>query len=58
MLELVRNIGVGFSDHEIETVNSYLVWGGLVLSFADKVCANNEDKILTDFLASIVRYFY
>ena len=57
VLELVRNTGLGFSDQEIETVNSYLVWGGLVLSFADRVCANNEDKILTDFLASVVRYF-
>ena len=57
VLELVRTSGVGFSDQEMETINSYLVWGGLVLSFADRVCANNEDKILTDFLASVVRCF-
>ena len=57
VLEFVRNSGVGFSNQEIETVNSYLVWGSLAFNFADKVCENNEDKILTDFLASVVRYF-
>ena len=37
VLELVRMTGTTFSDEELETINSYLVWGGLVLGMADKV---------------------
>ena len=54
VLELVRRAGTGFTEEDVETVNSYLVWAGLALHYADKVCRNNEDKLLTDFLASVI----
>ena len=54
VLELVRWAGAAFTQEDVETINSYLVWGGLALHYADKICRNNEDKLLTDFLASVV----
>ena len=54
VLELVRRNGEAFTEEDVETINSYLVWAGLALHFADKVCRNTEEKLLTDFLASVV----
>ena len=36
-MEIVRLAGAPFSDQELETINSYLVWGSMVLALADKV---------------------
>ena len=54
VLELVRRTGAAFTEEDVEIINSYLVWAGLALHFADKVCRNTEEKLLTDFLASVV----
>ena len=54
VLELVRRAGAAFTEEELEVVNSYLVWAGIALHFADKVCRNHEDQLLTDFLSSVV----
>ena len=54
VLELVRTSGAAFTQADVELVHSYLVWGGLALNWADKLCTNNEHKLLTDFLSSVV----
>ena len=40
--------------HQI--VNSYLIWGGIALHYADQICKVQEEKYVRDFFASIVRY--
>ena len=43
-MEFVRTHGNAFTEEEIERVNSYLVWGGTSLFYADKIARLNQEK--------------
>jgi hypothetical protein len=44
VVEFVRIHGNAFTEEEIEKVNSYLVWGGPSLFYADKIAKLNQEK--------------
>ena len=44
-----------FYKEDEEIVNSYLIWGGIALHYADMNSTMNKQKKLNDFLLSVVR---
>lgn len=45
-----------FYIEDEEIVNSYLVWGGIALHYADLNSIMNKHKKLNDFLLGVVRF--
>lgn len=44
VVEVVRRRGNAFTEEEIEKVNSYLVWGGPGLFYADRIAGLHQQK--------------
>ena len=55
VLELVRKKGAEFTDDDIEVINSYLVWGGVAINYADKYSRVQHQKSVNEFLLTVVK---
>merc|ERR1719167_802346 len=50
--------GSAFTDDDIEIVNSYLVWGGVAIRYADHYSKVQHQKSVNDFLLSVVKSIF
>jgi len=56
VIQLYRNDkATPFYSEDEEVVNSYIVWGGIALHYADLNSIMNKSKKLNDFLLDVVR---
>jgi len=58
VLEFVRVSGPAFDEDDIETVNSYLVWGGIAIHYADQYSKVQHQKFVNDFLLTVVKSIF
>lgn len=56
VLELHRNdSSTPFYTEDEEVVNSYVIWGGIALHYAELNAVMNKQKKLNDFLLNVVK---
>ncbi|XP_042913838.1 cAMP and cAMP-inhibited cGMP 3',5'-cyclic phosphodiesterase 10A-like, partial [Parasteatoda tepidariorum] len=59
VIELHRNASdEGFQDEDEEIVNSYLVWGGIALHYAELYVHMRKQRELNMFLLTIVKTIF
>ena len=56
VLEFIKKgKGEGFTEDDIEVVNSYLVWGAVGIHYANQYARVHHQKFVNDFLLSVVK---
>ncbi|OXA56283.1 hypothetical protein Fcan01_10060 [Folsomia candida] len=59
VVELHRvNVGTPFYTEDEEVVNSYVIWGGIALHYAELNAVMNKQKKLNDFLLNVVKSIF
>ncbi|XP_054719145.1 probable 3',5'-cyclic phosphodiesterase pde-5 [Uloborus diversus] len=58
VLELYKDVDSEFFEEDEEIVNSYLVWGGIALHYAELYCNMMQQRELNMFLLTVVKSIF